>query len=185
MKRHLATLAVLLVSTLTFAQQGGIYNFTVPYGPPAQANTIILNQLFVNQINLLTGTSVSISGVNFYAYSAGQNAVMTGCVYADLFSPPVWQDSVKILAPGPLMLNAPPVVMTGNFYWAFVETGTRIALVQGFATSGFAAMENLYNLDTIRWGTSASYVGSGCPSSLYPLSPAPASINMPAFFLHP
>lgn len=185
--RKLFALALLFAATLTFAQQGGLWNFatTGPYGPPQPSHTLTLNTLFVNRIDLLPGTSAVIGGANFYAYTTGRDAMLTACIYPDLISGPVWQDSVTFPTVGPMMLSAPQVTMTGTFYWAYVETGSTVTGIAGFFTSSAPAMEMIYNFDTVRYGTSANYAGNGCPSFLGELSPAPSSVNVAAFFLHP
>jgi hypothetical protein len=191
----LATLLTLLfASTLTVAQSGGFWNFTLPYGPPTTASTITLGTAYVNQINLANGTSADVAGVNFYANSVGVNAVLNGCLYPDNVSGPIWQASYQITAKGPAMMNAPVVTIMAPpvgahysqpVYWLYFETATAGATIEGFQTNTYPQMQQILNYGGARWWSSP-WAGTTCPASISSLTETnEPSVDMAAFYLHP
>jgi hypothetical protein len=192
MKVKLALFMLLLVSTLTFAQNAGIWNFYTigPYGPPDSQITggMTIGTLYVNQINLIGPDFIWIGNATFNSLVKSKNTSMLGCLYNDLVSAPVWESLVAIDSKGPTSLSAPDVLFSGPqvFYFAFAETGGSTAAIESFQTGMYPQIAAIYNYNTVRWGTSANYVdGQGCPASLGPLTAANPATNVPAFFLEP
>lgn len=193
MKNLLSTIGCCLLLTASVFAQPAIWNNynPGPWGPPLPNGTLasmVPGTLYVNEIDLLPGTSITLGQATTNVISPGTSLSMIGCFYTTTGL--VWEASIPLatlsIKDGPVSLQGSNSTYTGTFWFAFAQTGigTKAASTAGFATGAFPMMMDIINFNVVRWGTSANYVdGEGCPASLGPLTKVPDTVNMPAFWL--
>jgi hypothetical protein len=188
MKRFTLLFALAAALAVNAFSQQIIWNYqtTMPYGPPTYAGvtrgseTLALNTLYVNRVDLLVSPTFQISKATFNTLTTGTSVSMTFCYYGDRTNPPLASGSAQVTQTGPQSISYSAFTPPQTLYIAYVFEGTKAPVLESFFTGQFPAVQAIFNFNSIRWGTSPNYVtGQGCPASLGTLAAIVPTLNLP------